>query len=127
MTEIDIGRKAVLSDVKTTFPCTPALNYSLWAKVSSFPFKAFFAQDISITFGNYRRPGQIKVEKSADFGITFTPWHYLVTPLASIQCSRQFGVDAQSVISRVDQVLCTEYTEYVPSEFNETVSNGHGE
>lgn len=103
------------------------LNVSLWAKFSVFPFKAFFAQDISITFGNYRRPGQIKVEKSTDFGATFTPWHYLVTPRASIQCSRQFGVVAQSVISRVDQVLCTEYTEYVPLEFNETVSNKHEE
>jgi len=89
--------------------------------LSFFPFKAFFAQDISITFGNYRRPGQIKVEKSTDFGATFTPWHYLVTPRASIQCIRQFGVEAQSVISRVDQVLCTEYTKYVPLEFNETI------
>lgn len=67
------------------------------------------------------------MEKSTDFGATFTPWHYLVTPRASIQCSRQFGVVAQSVISRVDQVLCTEYTEYVPLEFNETVSNKHEE
>lgn len=103
------------------------LNVSLWAKFPLCPFKAFFAQDISITFGNYRRPGQIKVEKSTDFGATFTPWHYLVTPPASSQCSRQFRVEAQSVISRVNQVLCTEYAEYVPLEFNETVSNRHGE
>ena len=103
------------------------LNFSLPAKLSLFPFKAFFAQDISITFGNYRRPGQIKVEKSTDFGAIFTPWQYLVTPRASIQCSRQFGVEAQSVISRVDQVLCTEYPEYVPREFNEIVSNRHEE
>lgn len=102
-------------------------HFIIWANFTLCPFKAFFAQDISITFGNYRRPGQIKVEKSTDFGATFTPWHYLVTPPASIQCRRQFRVEAQSVITRVDQVLCTEYTEYVPQEFNETVSNRHGE
>ena len=116
-----------MSRVFRFMPWHVLLNDSLWDKFSVFPFKAFFAQDILITFGNYRRPEQIKVEKSTDFGATFTPWHYLVTPRASIQCVRQFGVAAQSVISRVDQVLCTEYTEYVPLEFNETVSYKHGE
>lgn len=78
---------------------------------------------MNITFGNYRRPGAIKVEKSPDFGATFTPWHYLVTSPAVRQCSTQFGVAAhQGVISSVDQVLCTEYSRYFPPEYNETVS-----
>lgn len=62
------------------------------------------------------------VERSTDFGATFTPWHYLVTPPASRQCSATFGVQAfRGVIDRVDQVLCMEYSHYVPPEYNETV------
>ena len=63
------------------------------------------------------------MEKSTDFGATFTQWHYLVTSPAVRQCSTQFGVAAyQGVISSVDQVLCTEYSRYFPPEYNETVS-----
>ena len=62
------------------------------------------------------------VEKSTDFGASFTPWHYLVTSPASRQCSTKFGVQAfRGVIERVDQVLCMEYSRYVPPEYNETV------
>jgi len=84
--------------------------------------QAFFAQNINITFGNYRRPGAIMVERSTDYGATFTPWHYLVTSPASRECRAKFGVQAfQGVIVRVDQVLCMEYSRYVPPEYNETM------
>lgn len=62
------------------------------------------------------------VERSTDYGATFTPWHYLVTSPASRECRAKFEVQAfQGVIVRVDQVLCMEYSRYVPPEYNETV------
>lgn len=87
-----------------------------------FLLKAFFVQSINITFGNYRRPGAIKIEKSTDVGTSYLPWHYLVTNPASSQCQEIFGVQAfRGTIDRVDEVLCTEYSRYVPPEYNETV------
>ena len=63
------------------------------------------------------------MEKSTDFGTSFSPWHYLVTSPASSQCQAIFGVQPfGGQIDRVDQVLCTEYSRYVPPEYNETVS-----
>ncbi|XP_029199679.2 laminin subunit alpha-like [Acropora millepora] len=84
--------------------------------------QAFFVQSINITFGNYRRPGAIKIEKSTDVGASYLPWHYLVTNPASSQCQEIFGVQAfRGIIDRVDEVLCTEYSRYVPPEYNETL------
>ena len=63
------------------------------------------------------------MEKSSDSGASFIPWHYLVSSPASSSCKREFGVAHYTgVIDRVDRVVCQEYDQYTPAEYNETVS-----
>ena len=81
-----------------------------------------FGYEISVAFGDYRRPEQIAFYKSKDYGATFEPWHFLVSPPATEQCREMFGMEETSNPSRVDTVICQQYPSYFPLEYNETVS-----
>ena len=75
-----------------------------------------------MTFGDYRRPEQIAFRRSKDYGTTFEPWHFSVSPPAMDQCREVFDVDVTSGPEKVDTVMCQQYPNYFPLEYNETVS-----
>ena len=74
-------------------------------------------------FGDYRRPGQIAIYKSADFGKTFQPWHFMVTQ--QHECTDVFGIPESEIYvlpdNNVQRVLCQQYTGY-PYDFGEKVN-----
>ncbi|XP_065671411.1 laminin subunit alpha-1 isoform X3 [Hydra vulgaris] len=84
--------------------------------------KPVFGKQMIFNFGYYRRPGQIAIFKSSDFGKTYHPWHYMVS--LREQCTSVFGIPESEIYVLPDQntnrVLCQEYKGY-PFEFNEEV------
>ena len=75
-----------------------------------------------MTFGDYRRPEQIAFYKSTDYGVTYEPWHYLVSPPALEQCRDIFNMPVTYNPEKVDTVICQQYPNYFPLEYNETVN-----
>lgn len=75
-----------------------------------------------MTFGDYRRPEQIAFYKSKDYGVTFEPWHFLVSAPALEQCRDVFNMPVTYNPQQVDTVICQQYPSYFPMEYNETVS-----
>eukprot|EP00794_Sanderia_malayensis_P010015 gene10015-11038_t len=83
---------------------------------------ALLGKGISFTFGDYRRPGQIAIYRSSDFGQTYTPWHYLVT--VSTQCTTVFNIPTNQIFSypdKLNRTVCAEYPTY-PLEYDEVVN-----
>lgn len=67
---------------------------------------------------NSPRPGLWVLEKSADYGKTYTPWQYFSDSPAD--CETYFGKDSLQPITRDDSVICsTEYSKIVPLEGGE--------
>lgn len=68
--------------------------------------------------GNSPRPGLWILEKSADYGQTYTPWQYFSD--SRVDCETYFGAESLQPISRDDSVICTtEYSKIVPLEGGE--------
>ncbi|XP_012581235.1 PREDICTED: laminin subunit alpha-3 [Condylura cristata] len=80
----------------------------------------FHVAYILIKFANSPRPDLWVLERSVDFGNTYSPWQYFAH--SKVDCLEQFGREANKVITRDDDVLCTtEYSRIVPLENGEVV------
>ncbi|XP_028615306.1 laminin subunit alpha-3 [Grammomys surdaster] len=80
----------------------------------------FHVAYILIKFANSPRPDLWVLERSVDFGSTYSPWQYFAHSRGD--CVEQFGQEANMAITQDDQVLCvTEYSRIVPLENGEIV------
>ncbi|XP_055994419.1 laminin subunit alpha-3 [Sorex fumeus] len=80
----------------------------------------FHVAYILIKFANSPRPDLWVLERSVDFGSTYSPWQYFAH--SRLDCLEQFGQEANMAITRDDDVLCTtEYSRIVPLENGEVV------
>ncbi|KAM5221985.1 laminin subunit alpha-3-like [Ctenodactylus gundi] len=80
----------------------------------------FHVAYVFIKFANSPRPDLWVLERSVDFGSTYSPWQYFAH--SKIDCLKQFGVEANRAVTRDDDVLCvTEYSRLVPLENGEVV------
>lgn len=68
--------------------------------------------------GNSPRPGLWSLEKSSDYGKTWTAWQHFSDSAAD--CETFFGIESTKTIKRDDDVICTtEYSKIVPLEDGE--------
>ncbi|KAM4688948.1 LOW QUALITY PROTEIN: laminin subunit alpha-3 [Discoglossus pictus] len=75
---------------------------------------------IIIKFANSPRPDLWVLERSVDFGRTYTPWQYFAN--SKFDCYNYFGKETKQPITRDDDVICTtEYSRIVPLENGEIV------
>ncbi|XP_036060854.1 LOW QUALITY PROTEIN: laminin subunit alpha-3 [Onychomys torridus] len=80
----------------------------------------FHVAYVLIKFANSPRPDLWVLERSVDFGSTYSPWQYFAH--SRRDCLEQFGQEANMAITQDDQVLCvTEYSRIVPLENGEVV------
>ncbi|XP_052011467.1 laminin subunit alpha-3 isoform X2 [Apodemus sylvaticus] len=80
----------------------------------------FHVAYILIKFANSPRPDLWVLERSVDFGSTYSPWQYFAHSRGD--CVEQFGQEANMAVTQDDQVLCvTEYSRIVPLENGEIV------
>ncbi|KAL1517260.1 hypothetical protein ABEB36_001047 [Hypothenemus hampei] len=78
----------------------------------------FHVAYVYIYMANSPRPGLWVLEKSADYGKTYTPWQYFSDSPAD--CETRFGKETLQPITRDDSVICTtEYSKIVPLEGGE--------
>ena len=71
-----------------------------------------------IRMGNSPRPGLWTLEKSSDYGKTWSAWqHFSDSPT---DCEIYFGADSLKPITKDDDVICTtEFSKIVPLEGGE--------
>ncbi|XP_011911519.1 PREDICTED: laminin subunit alpha-3 isoform X1 [Cercocebus atys] len=80
----------------------------------------FHVAYILIKFANSPRPDLWVLERSVDFGSTYSPWQYFAH--SKVDCLKEFGQEANMAVTRDDDVLCvTEYSRIVPLENGEVV------
>ncbi|XP_047936003.2 laminin subunit alpha-3 isoform X1 [Anser cygnoides] len=80
----------------------------------------FHVAYILIKFANSPRPDLWILERSVDFGKTYTPWQYFAHSKAD--CLERFGKEANVPVRRDNDVICTtEYSRIVPLENGEIV------
>ncbi|MEJ1281613.1 laminin alpha 3 [Cricetulus griseus] len=80
----------------------------------------FHVAYVLIKFANSPRPDLWVLERSVDFGSTYSPWQYFAH--SQRDCLEHFGQEANTAITRDDQALCvTEYSRIVPLENGEVV------
>ncbi|XP_009884960.1 PREDICTED: laminin subunit alpha-3 [Charadrius vociferus] len=80
----------------------------------------FHVAYILIKFANSPRPDLWILERSVDFGRTYTPWQYFAHSKAD--CLERFGKEANLPLRRDSDVLCTtEYSRILPLENGEIV------
>uniref|UniRef100_A0A8B9P0K9 Laminin subunit alpha 3 n=1 Tax=Apteryx owenii TaxID=8824 RepID=A0A8B9P0K9_APTOW len=80
----------------------------------------FHVAYILIKFANSPRPDLWILERSVDFGRSYTPWQYFAHSKAD--CLEHFGKEANVPVRRDDDVICTtEYSRVVPLENGEVV------
>uniref|UniRef100_A0A2K6FCC1 Laminin subunit alpha 3 n=1 Tax=Propithecus coquereli TaxID=379532 RepID=A0A2K6FCC1_PROCO len=80
----------------------------------------FHVAYVLIKFANSPRPDLWVLERSVDFGSTYSPWQYFAH--SKVDCLEQFGKEANMAITADDDVLCvTEYSRIVPLENGEVV------
>uniref|UniRef100_A0A8C0V4Q9 Laminin subunit alpha 3 n=1 Tax=Cyanistes caeruleus TaxID=156563 RepID=A0A8C0V4Q9_CYACU len=80
----------------------------------------FHVAYILIKFANSPRPDLWVLERSVDFGKTYTPWQYFAYSKAD--CLERFGKEANIPVRRDSDVLCTtEYSRILPLENGEIV------
>lgn len=73
---------------------------------------------VYVRMGNSPRPGLWILEKSKDYGKTWSPWQYFSD--STSDCLTYFGVDSHKPITRDDSVICTtEFSQVVPLEGGE--------
>ncbi|XP_050301015.1 laminin subunit alpha [Anthonomus grandis grandis] len=78
----------------------------------------FHVAYVYIYMANSPRPGLWVLEKSADYGKTYTPWWYFSDSPAD--CEKHFGKESLQPITRDDSVICTtEFSKIVPLEGGE--------
>ncbi|XP_023289722.1 laminin subunit alpha, partial [Orussus abietinus] len=78
----------------------------------------FHVAYVYVRMGNSPRPGLWILEKSKDYGKTWSPWQYFSD--SDSDCLTYFGVDSHTPITRDDSVICTtEYSKIVPLEGGE--------
>ncbi|KAJ8973563.1 hypothetical protein NQ317_009587 [Molorchus minor] len=78
----------------------------------------FHVAYVYIKMANSPRPGLWVLEKSADYGKTWSPWQYFSDSPAD--CETYFGKESLQPITRDDSVICsTEYSKIVPLEGGE--------
>jgi laminin, alpha 3/5 len=84
-----------------------------------------FGQEFHVAFliirmANSPRPGVWALEKSVDYGKTFTAWQYFAESVDD--CVKYFNVTYTKTIEREDQVICTtEYSKLIPVENGEVI------
>lgn len=80
--------------------------------------KEFHVAYLFIRMGNSPRPGLWTLEKSSDYGKTWSAWqHFSDTPA---DCETFFGRESLKPITQDDDVICTtEYSKIVPLEDGE--------
>ncbi|XP_064511147.1 laminin subunit alpha-3 isoform X2 [Pseudopipra pipra] len=80
----------------------------------------FHVAYILIKFANSPRPDLWVLERSVDFGRTYSPWQYFAYSKAD--CLERFGKEANLPVRRDNDVLCTtEYSRILPLENGEVV------
>ncbi|KAL9868319.1 laminin subunit alpha-3 isoform 2-T2 [Geothlypis trichas] len=80
----------------------------------------FHVAYILIKFANSPRPDLWVLERSVDFGKTYTPWQYFA--YSRSDCLERFGKEANLPVRRDSDVLCTtEYSRILPLENGEIV------
>ncbi|XP_039586060.1 laminin subunit alpha-3-like [Passer montanus] len=80
----------------------------------------FHVAYILIKFANSPRPDLWVLERSVDFGKTYTPWQFFAYSRAD--CLERFGKEANLPVRRDSDVLCTtEYSRILPLENGEIV------
>ncbi|XP_049683277.1 laminin subunit alpha-3 [Accipiter gentilis] len=80
----------------------------------------FHVAYIIIKFANSPRPDLWILERSVDFGRTYTPWQFFAHSKAD--CLEHFGKEANLPVRRDSDVLCTtEYSRILPLENGEIV------
>ncbi|XP_054036118.1 laminin subunit alpha-3 [Dryobates pubescens] len=80
----------------------------------------FHVAYILIKFANSPRPDLWILERSVDFGRSYTPWQYFAHSKAD--CLELFGKEANLPVRRDNDVLCTtEYSRILPLENGEVV------
>jgi laminin alpha 3/5 len=73
---------------------------------------------VYVRMGNSPRPGLWILEKSKDYGKSWSPWQYFSD--SESDCTTYFGIDSHTPITRDDSVICTtEYSKLVPLEGGE--------
>ena len=83
-------------------------------------FQVFHVAYVFIKMANSPRPGVWALDRSTDFGNTYTPWQYFAGTIN--ECYQYFGDEGTFVtsIQRDDSVLCsTKYSDVVPLENGE--------
>ncbi|CRK95483.1 CLUMA_CG008952, isoform A [Clunio marinus] len=87
---------------------------------SSSSFSEFHVAYLFIRMGNSPRPGLWTLEKSSDYGKTWSPWqHFSDSPS---DCEIYFGRDSLNPVRRDDDVICTtEFSKIVPLESGEII------
>ncbi|KAH0517395.1 Laminin subunit alpha-3 [Microtus ochrogaster] len=90
------------------------------AQGSGHTIQLFHVAYVLIKFANSPRPDLWVLERSVDFGSTYSPWQYFAH--SRRDCLEQFGQEANMAVTRDDQLLCvTEYSRIVPLENGEVV------
>ncbi|OQV14684.1 Laminin subunit alpha [Hypsibius exemplaris] len=80
----------------------------------------FHVAYILVTMGNSPRPEQWTLERSTDYGKTWTAWQHFADPPSD--CETYFGVEPDQPLTKDDQVVCTsKYSRLVPLEGGEIV------
>uniref|UniRef100_A0A8C6XWT5 Laminin subunit alpha 3 n=2 Tax=Elapinae TaxID=42168 RepID=A0A8C6XWT5_NAJNA len=80
----------------------------------------FHVAYVLIKFANSPRPDLWVLERSIDFGRTYTPWQYFAYSKAD--CWERFRKEANSPLRKDNDVICTtEYSRIVPLENGEIV------
>ncbi|XP_066250557.1 laminin subunit alpha isoform X1 [Euwallacea similis] len=78
----------------------------------------FHVAYVYISMANSPRPGLWVLEKSADYGKSYTPWQYFSD--SPSDCDSYFGKETLQPITRDNSVICTtEYSKIVPLEGGE--------
>jgi len=98
-------------------PLSRSLDYNM-VNLTIDLGQQFHVAYIYIKMANSPRPGVWSLEKSNDFGVTYTPWQYFAdTPS---DCFTFFGVQPSKNINKDDQVICTtDYSKVLPVEGGE--------
>ena len=100
-------------------PLSRSLDYNM-VNLTIDLGQEFHVAYIYIKMANSPRPGVWSLEKSNDFGATYTPWQYFAdTPS---DCFAFFGIQPTKSIVKDDQVVCTtEYSKVLPVEGGEVI------
>lgn len=70
-----------------------------------------YGKQIMFKFGDYRRPGQIAIYKSTNYGASYHPWHFIVSQKS--ECTSVFGIPPNEIFvlpdEKINRVLCRQY------------------